>query len=148
MNFASELGLEDRSNDLKVYVTGGRVRPNSLAVVTGESYLETNGVTDFELFLSGMGGADISFVGANGIYSEKGFAVHNEYEIKSKQELLSNSKEKIIVADPSKFLIKEDRLFVSFDEAFSILTYKEEHNKEIDYISSLIQGKPIDLIFA
>lgn len=86
---ASELGLEDKNIYLQVYITGGRVRPNSLAVVTDDSFMETNGVTDFELFLSGMGGADISFIGANGIFGEKGFAVHNAYEIKTKKELFN-----------------------------------------------------------
>lgn len=148
LSFASELGLEDNNNYLKVYITGGRVRPNSLAVVTDEDFLETNGVTDFELFLKGMGGADISFVGANGIFDNKGFAVHNEYEIKAKQELLKNSIRRVIVVDPSKFFIKEDRMFASFEDKFSILTYKEDHEEEIKYISELIIDKGIDLIFA
>jgi len=145
---ASEMGLEDRNNYLKVYITGGRVRPNSLAVVTDDSFMETNGVTDFELFLTGLGGADVSFIGANGIYSGKGFAVHNEYEIKTKQELFKNSRRQVIVVDPSKFKIKEDRMFVSFDEKMIVLTYKDEHEEEINYFKGLIDDKNIDLVFA
>lgn len=145
---ASELGLEDKNIYLQVYITGGRVRPNSLAVVTDDSFMETNGVTDFELFLSGMGGADISFIGANGIFGEKGFAVHNAYEIKTKKELFKNSRERIVVVDPSKFKIKEDKMFVSFDEEMTVLSYKEEHEEEVKYFTSLIEGKNIKLVFA
>ena len=148
LSLASELGLEDRNNYLQVYITGGRVRPNSLAVVTDDTFMETNGTTDFELFLTGMGGADISFIGANGIYHEKGFAVHNEYEIKTKKELIKNSRERVIVVDPSKFKIKEEKMFASFDEEMTVLSYREEHEEEVNYFTSLIEGKKVKLVFA
>lgn len=148
LTLASDMGLEDRSNVLKVYTTGGRVRPNSLAVVTDAPFLETNGTTDFELFLKGMGGADVAFIGANGLYSDKGFAVHNEYEIKTKRELISNSRKRIVVVDPSKFFIREERMFASFDEELTVLTYCEEHEEEIEAFKTLIAGKNVHIVFA
>ncbi len=148
LTLASDMGLEDRNTILKVYTTGGRVRPNSLAVVTDAPFLETNGTTDFDLFLGGMGGADVAFIGANGLYSNKGFAVHNEYEIKTKRELIKNSRLRIIVVDPSKFMIREERLFASFDEELTVLTYSEEHEAEVESFKALIAGRNVKLVFA
>ena len=119
---ANELGLEDENSTLSVFIIGGRIRPNSLAVVRDTRLLNDNLITDFSVILGSFGNADIGFVGANGVFENKGFAVHNDYEVKNKNELLFFSKRKFVLVDSSKLQIHEEKLFASFEDNLEIIT--------------------------
>ena len=67
LNLASEMGLEDKSSLFKVYIVGGRIRPNSLAIVDDEKLFKENTPNNFELILKPLGNADIAFIGTNGL---------------------------------------------------------------------------------
>ena len=63
-----ELGLEDQNDVLRVFVAGGRVRPNTLAIVDDASLTYTTGESNLERLLADLGGADLGYVGTNGIH--------------------------------------------------------------------------------
>jgi len=67
---ASQMGLDDSTSLLKVYMVSGRIRPNTEAIVTDEEFSIKN---NFKSILSALGGADICFVGTNGIHKDFGF---------------------------------------------------------------------------
>ncbi|MGE0635816.1 MAG: TIR domain-containing protein [Bacteroidia bacterium] len=147
LSFSSELGLEDNNNIVKVFMIEGRIRPNSLAVVNDHQIYD-NTVSGFQETLSKLGGADLCFVGANGLYNNEGFAVHNNFEIKTKQGMLENSKRKIIVCDPSKFNISEKKMFANFSDSLEILTCAQGFDNEIKKMEAILAGTNSKLVIA
>lgn len=115
----SELGFDDDNNPLSVYIVGGRIRPNTLAVVILD---EEQNETEFISVLDKLGGADVCFIGANGIDKENHFTTHKNLESKNKSDILKMSQKKIILADSSKFNISEEIQFASFDDDITIIT--------------------------
>ena len=147
MSITGELKLKDKNDILTVYMTEGRIRPNSLAVVDNDEIYK--GVkSGFEEILSKLGKADICFVGANGLYKNEGLAVHSTNELNTKFSILNNSKRKIIVMDPSKLKIKEIRMFASFDDGLEILTVKDGFEKLVDDFQNHLQTTSSSLIIA
>lgn len=138
LSISAEMTLGDRNNIMKVFMTEGRIRPNSLAVVDDDEIFAGRD-SGFQEILSAIGGADICFVGANGLFEEKGFAVHNSFELKTKNAVLNNSKRKFIVSDPSKFRIKEQRMFVDFNSHLEVITTREGYEEAFDEFSQIVQ---------
>jgi len=145
---ASEMGLDDNTSLMKVYMVSGRVRPNTLAVVNDEIIPIKN---NFEPVLSSLGGADLSFVGTNGIYKNIGFTTHDNHEVITKSEILKLSKRKLILTDPSKFGIKEDKVFSKFEDKIDIITVKGENdkiNKLLEDYGNYFRATSTRIIFA
>ncbi len=147
LNLASEMGLEDKSSLFKVYIVGGRIRPNSLAIVNDEKLFKNITPNDFELILKPLGDADVAFVGTNGLYRDLGFAVHNDYEVKTKSDLIKFSKRSFILADPSKFKIKEQKMFASFDQQIEIITIQDQEDT-IANLEKMIINTNTKILFA
>lgn len=147
LSFSSESGLEDNNPILRVFMTEGRIRPNSLAVVNDHEIYD-NILSGFQETLSKMGGAHVCFVGANGLYMNMGFAVHNDFEIRTKSGLLANSDRKVIVCDSSKFSISERKMFVGFDEYLEIITTSEGSEAEIDRMNKVLADTNSKLVLA
>lgn len=149
LNLASEMGLEDKSSLFKVYIVGGRIRPNSLAIVNDEKLFKDVTPNDFELILKPLGNADIAFIGTNGLYRDIGFAVHNDYEVKTKSDIIKFSRRNFILADPSKFKIKEQKIFASFDQGLEIITIKDDDDENIiSNLENIILNTKTKIIFA
>ena len=149
LNLASEMGLEDKSSLFKVYIVGGRIRPNSLAIVNDEKLFKDVTPNDFELILKPLGNADIAFIGTNGLYRDIGFAVHNDYEVKTKSDIIKFSRRNFILADPSKFKIKEQKIFASFDQGLEIITIKDDDDENIiTNLENIILNTKTKIIFA
>ena len=148
LNLASEMGLEDKSSLFRVFIVGGRIRPNSLAIVNEEKLFKDVSPNDFGLILSPLGTADIAFVGTNGLYRDQGFAVHNDYEVKTKSEIIKYSKRSFILADPSKFKIKEQKMFASFQQNLEIITVSDKYEDAIENVRQLVFETNTKLILA
>lgn len=147
LKFSSERGLGDKNSVLSVYMTEGRIRPNSLAVVDDDKMYE--GVeSGFQETLKRLNGVDICFVGANGLYKKEGFAVHNEFEIQTKKGILENSHVKYVVCDPSKFNINERRIFARFDENLQIITSLKGFEENIKKMETILENTTSALILA
>ena len=86
---AADMGLEDDNNVLCVYLPAGRVRSITLAIVSDEFLAERGVGSDIGAILAATGGADIAFVGTNGIYWDLGFTTHDLTETKTKSEMLA-----------------------------------------------------------
>lgn len=140
---SSEMGFDDENTDLMLFIVGGRIRPNTLAVVTTN---EKEQCTQFRDILDKLGGADVCFVGTNGIQKDHFFTTHNNIEVLNKKDLLKQSKKKVILSDSSKFGIIENEQFATFDDEITIITNegsKSETLKEYveflkDYKTSII----------
>jgi len=128
-----ELGLEDQNDVLRVFVAGGRVRPNTLAIVDDASLSNTAGESNLERLLADLGGADLGYVGTNGIYWGIGFTTSDFTETTTKAALLKGSRRKFVVTDPSKFDIRQGKVFAKFDENIEVITTKGAGTVLSDY---------------
>ncbi|MDN3725118.1 TIR domain-containing protein [Aequorivita sp. SDUM287046] len=145
LTYSSKLGLVDNNNILSVFMTEGRIRPNSLAVVNDDEIYQ-NVDSGFQETISKLGGADICFVGANGVYKNEGFAVHSNYEIRSKREILKNCKNKFIVIDSSKLKIQEQNKFVDFTDDIKVITTEDLTSNDLLEIKKIANITNLELI--
>lgn len=147
LSISGEMALSDRNNVLKVFMTEGRIRPSSLAVVDDDEIF-SDSMSGFQEILTKLGGADICFVGANGLFEEKGFAVHHSFELKAKMAVIQNSRRKFIVCDPSKFRIKEQKMFIGFDSNLEVISTKDGYEDAFEEFSQIINSTNTKLISA
>lgn len=118
----SELGLEDHDPMFRLFIIGGRVRLNTMAIVDDNTSVAEDIFHDFDKVLPALGGADIAFAGTNGILKNVGFTTADPGERRAKSSLLNNSRRKFIVCDDQKFGLRQSQVFASFDEGISIIT--------------------------
>lgn len=139
LTVANEMGLDDHTTQLKVYLTGGRVRLNTLAIVNDVSSGKMDIESDFDSLLRNHDGADIAFVGTNGIHKECGFTTATISETLTKKSMLKWARKRFIVADPSKFTLRQENTFASFEEDISIITTRDGANDRVlqDYADFL-----------
>lgn len=145
---SSEMGWDDETAMVKVYIIGGRIRPNTLAVVNDNLEFKQEFNDDFKNMLDVLGGADVAFVGTNGVHRDHGFSTHNNVEIYTKQDLLAYSRQKVILADPSKFGIAENKVFAGFDEDISIITVREGFEQRIDEYVTFFNNRQTRCVLA
>lgn len=143
LNTSSELGFDDENTDLTLFIVGGRIRPNTLAVVTINADDEKS---DFRNIINKLGKADLCFVGANGVSESSFFTTHNKIEVINKRDILDVSIKKIILADNSKFGIVENEQFASFNEDITILTNKEEDSENLENLEKVLKNYKTNII--
>lgn len=148
LNVASDLGWDDSSAPIEVYIIGGRIRPSTLAIVNDDLDFKEKLNDDFKNMLIKLGGADIAFVGCNGIHVDKGFCTHNNVEVYTKQDILQYSKEKYILSDPSKFGLKEEKSFASFNDDIKIITTNDGFESTLDNYHSVLENTNTKIILA
>lgn len=119
----NEIGLEDDNDVLRVYLAGGRVRPNTLAIVS----LDEDAGSELRRYLKAAGGATIAFVGTNGI-RDGHFTTEVLAEAQTKLALLDGASQKYVVTDPSKFGLAQRHAFASY-AGVNILTSAEGHEE-------------------
>jgi DeoR/GlpR family transcriptional regulator of sugar metabolism len=146
LQVASELGWDDSTSLVEVYIIGGRIRANTLAVVNDNVDFKNNQNDDFKNMTSLTGVADISFIGANGIHIDHGFSTNNEIEVYTKKDLMTYAKRNIILADPSKFGIKEERVFATFNDNLEIITVKDAYEEIIEKYRELLESTNTKII--
>lgn len=148
LNTASDLGWDDKRAPIQVYIIGGRIRPNTLAIVNDNLQFKYEFNDDFKNMISLFGKADIAFIGTNGIHHEIGFTTHEEIEVYTKQDLVAYSNRSIILADPSKFNIKEDKVFATFEQILEVITIRDGYESTIDFYVDLLKGSNTSIMFA
>jgi DeoR family fructose operon transcriptional repressor len=129
---ANEVGLEDDSRVLRVFLAGGRVRLNTLALVG----ISDDAGEELARYLDYIGGATHSFVGTNGICS-RGYTTSFKSESDTKRVLLEAGSKRCIVTDPSKFGIEQEYAFSLFD-GIDVLTTEEGFEEVLERFSTII----------
>lgn len=143
---SSEMGLGDKNHILQVYIVGGRIRPNTLASVNISP--EANEETAFAAILSTLDGADISFIGTNGISLHDGFTTHDNSETQTKADLIKFAKKKFILADSSKFGIREEVIFATFNDGISIVTDRPENDEILSEFEHFFGSTTTKIVYA
>ena len=131
---AGDIGIADDGDELSVYLAGGRVRPNTMAIVSTDD----NSGSDIRAFLELTGGASLAFVGTNGVTGD-GFSTEAQAEVDTKRALLQGAQEKIIVTDPSKFGLRQSRIFSPL-EGIEILTAGDGYEHVLDDFATMIDA--------
>ena len=134
---------------MQVYVVGGLVRPTTLAIVKKEN-IDCDTITNISSILKSLpcNGADIAFIGTNGIYSNLGFTTHTKYETATKATMLANAKQKFVVTDPSKFNLRQENTFATFNEGIKIITKKKGYKDTLMEYKKQLKSTSTDIIFA
>jgi DeoR family fructose operon transcriptional repressor len=145
---AAELGLEDDDPLLRVIIAGGRVRPNTLAIVSDERLFNNQTVADLTVLLESLGRIDVAFVGTNGISAEAGFTTQDMSEVRTKAAMLKAADRKFVVTDSSKFGVRHRHAFASFDDHVSIITNKTGHLSIVEEYEAFLAKTVTKLIFA
>jgi DeoR family fructose operon transcriptional repressor len=141
---SEEMGLEDSNNVIQVYIIGGRIRCNTLAVVS----IPSTSITDFDIILGKLGGATACFVGTNGLDWDYGFTTHDNPEIKTKKAMISNSQRRFVVSDPSKLSMKQPHVFASFDDRIEVITTRPESIDSATSLEARFATKNIPVFYA
>lgn len=124
LSVAIDLGLPDEHELLTVFMVGGRVRLNTLAIVDDDERVDVEVFHNFDKVLPSLGGADIAFVGTNGITKDTGFTTTDIDEVRSKRSIIENSRKTYIVSDPTKFGVAQTLQFADFCDTIDIITTK------------------------
>ena len=122
VSICSDLGLEDHDPMFRLYIIGGRVRLNTMAIVDDNTNVAEDIFHDFDRVLPALGGADIGYIGTNGILKGVGFTTADPGEARAKTSLLRNCKRRYIVCDDEKFGLRQAEVFASFDEDITIIS--------------------------
>lgn len=159
LNMLSDSGLGDMNSVCTVYVAGGRARPISLTLISAGPLIEalaksTNTASwdqgaGFRGILETLGGADISFMGTNGLYRDEGFGVSNLHEVFAKRLMVENARQPVILTDASKFSVQQSEPFAFFSQGLTVITAPDpEYAQTIDRAERLISSTTSRLIMA
>lgn len=148
LHVTSEMGWDDETSLVAVYIIGGRIRTNTLAVVNDNLKFKKEENDDFKNMTELLGQADISFIGVNGIHVDNGFSTHSEIEVYTKQDLMAYSKRKVILADPSKFGIMEAIVYATFDDDIEVITVRDGYETIIDFYQDAFADTNTKLILS
>lgn len=107
----SALGYDQFSSPISLYIPGGRVRPNTKAIVGVDSEDEIERMT------KSIGKFDIAFIGANGAKEGCGIFTHDNEEAITKHAAKKQAKEVVYCFDDSKCGIVLGAKLADFDEA-------------------------------
>lgn len=143
MSIVTEMGLEDNTETIQVFVVGGRVRPNTLAIVQ----LEYGSGSEVRDLLSATGGASVCFVGTNGV-SDSGFTTRVMAEAQIKTAMLSLSKRKVIVTDASKFGLRQEQIFAGFDSGIEVITVRDGFERPLQLYEALLALRDTTFTYA
>jgi DeoR/GlpR family transcriptional regulator of sugar metabolism len=113
-----KMGFDDDFSAVRLYLPGGRVRPNTQAIVpTMESEKG-----QLVRLAEALGRFDLSFVGVNGIDANGAFTTHGNEEAENKIEIMSAAARSIVVGDSSKIGISLECQFGELSEGVRLVT--------------------------
>jgi DeoR family fructose operon transcriptional repressor len=140
----SELGLEDHDPMFRLYIIGGRVRLNTMAIVDDNTNVAEDIFHDFDRVLPALGGADVGFIGTNGILKGVGFTTADPGEARAKASLIGHCKRRYIVCDDEKFGLRQAQVFATFDQDITIISAENKASYALrdykDYFESTSTG--------
>lgn len=124
---ANDLGLEDNSPRLQVYVAGGRMRMNTSCIVsTGRAQ------THIATLADELGGFDIAFVGTNGVWWPDGCTTTAPLEASGKKVALLNARRRVVLAESSKYDVRQEEVFGTFDMDIELVTAADERRATVE----------------
>ncbi len=144
----SELGLEDHDPMFRLFIIGGRVRLNTMAIVDDNESVEEDIFHDFDKVLPSLGGADIGFVGTNGILKNVGFTTADSGEKRAKASLLRYCKSKYIVCTEDKFGLRQSQIFAEFNENIKIISAETNGGRLLKDYQKYFDNHQTDIILA
>jgi len=127
LNVADIHGLDEHTCPFRLFLVGGYVRPNTRALVN----LEDEETGSFLKMLRKLGGAEVGFVGVNGIDRKGGISTHENIEVKNKKDIISMSKKSIVLGDSTKVGIIEDQTFASFEDEITVIVDETEATRAL-----------------
>jgi DeoR family transcriptional regulator of aga operon len=132
------MGFDDDYSAVTLLVPGGRIRPNTQAIVPLAARH-----TDLRALAEEVGGFDIGFVGVNGIDAAVGFTTHANAERHNKEDVLTISRERFIVGDSSKVGIVLEERFATFDDDIHLVIDNDCAHEHLQEILARYQEKVI-----
>jgi len=159
LNMLSDQGLGDINSVCTVYVAGGRARPISLTLIsagnlladlkTGEGDVSLEDGAGIRGMLEALGGVDMAFLGTNGVFLDKWFAVSNPHEVFAKRLMLQHARQRVILADASKFAVQLNEPFAFFEQGLTIITAPDpEYSHALEDARQAIEPTSSSLVFA
>jgi DeoR/GlpR family transcriptional regulator of sugar metabolism len=142
---ASDMGLEDNNDVIRVFLPGGKIRCNTLAIAPGTA-AGSEAVDDLRRLGEDLGGVDLAFIGTNGIDIENGFTTHERVEADCKEVMLRLARRKCIVSQAAKFGVVLEETFASLDQPIEILTTWMNTDSQLQ-IQKAIEMLPSTLTF-
>ncbi len=142
LNASKELGLKDDHGSLRVLLAGGRVRPNTLAVVS----LDDDQGSGIKRLIEASGPVSLALVGTSGI-ARDGFTTRSLEESMTKQALLAPGARHVIVSDPSKFGREQDHQFATLEDK-TIITTKDGYESILEDYEPIIETSGSRIIYA
>lgn len=134
-NVANDLGFEDRSPKLQIFMVGGRMRMNTSCVVA----LGGNG-SEISALANHLGGFDLALVGTNGVYWPEGCTTTSPLEAAGKRSALDNAKRRVVLAESTKYNLRQDEVFAEFDMNLEIVTAIDQERSMVDEFSTKLEG--------
>lgn len=116
LELSTTCGLDDDCAGFQLFVPGGLLRHTTSAMV---SYRDER--QDITAMMEDLGGADIGFVGANGISHEGRITTHSPKERVTKRQLLDGARKRFVIADASKIGIPDDQAFADADDDVTLI---------------------------
>lgn len=142
LDMADVCGFEAGCCPFIGYLVGGLVRPNTRATVCPTPGDVSGGFIEL---LRLLGGANVSFIGVNGICPEFGLTTHTNPELQNKRDLICLSKNPVIIGDSSKLGIVENERFASFEDDITVII---DQNEKSETLFSAVSHLPAKLILA
>ena len=134
-NLANNLGLIDSNKSLTVYVVGGRMRLNSSCIVR-----ETKGPSPVTMIAERIGGFDIAFIGTNAVAWPEGCSTVSPLEAAGKRSALEHAKTRVVLAESSKYDIRLDEVFGTFDMGLNIVTASDSGLSRVEHIAAMLES--------
>jgi len=132
-----KMGFDDEFTAVQLFIPGGRIRPNTQAIVP----IRPDAATQVPLLGEAIGGFDICFVGVNGVTVEGGFMTHLNAEANNKVDVLRISTSRIIVGDSSKVGLCLECKFADFGDDVLFITDANLQNEELKKITERYNAK-------
>ncbi len=129
-DLANELGLEDDDPRLRIIVVGGHMRLNTSALVSCEE----------ERTMEWDGEFDIAVIGTNGLSLEYGCTTTTPSEAVDKRRALLMARQRLIMAEPSKYGVWQSEHFASFDDRLTIVTAVSGSDDRVMELAGKLEG--------
>lgn len=120
-----QLGYDEYSSPIKIFVPSGQVRPNTKAIV-GKNTCE-----QIATIVESLGGLDIAFVGVNGAMFDKGIYTHRNAEYETKLKAKELAKRVYFTFDDTKCGVELEGKMADFDEDIHIIINENKNNEEL-----------------
>jgi DeoR/GlpR family transcriptional regulator of sugar metabolism len=139
-------GWGDTDSPVQILLCSGRIRAATKAIAEPQPGV-TYTYDSLQALLSGIGGLDYCFVGANGLTVAHGITMPTDIELSSKRQFIDAARAPHIVADVSKFGVHYPVRIAGWGEALTVVTNRPgSPNPDLDAVLALRDG--VRVVFA